>query len=146
MNMRPLIFLILSLFAFNRNVPAQQLVRDPKLAFSAAARTGKDILLIFSGSDWCMPCIRFEKKILSDSSFQKFAGERLVILVADFPQRTRVPDSLRIQYEALAEQFDPSGQFPQIILLDSGRKRLGNLSYTDQPPGDFIRDLRGLLL
>ena len=70
----------------------------------------------------------------------------MVILVADFPQRTRVPDSLRIQYEALAEQFDPSGQFPQIILLDSGRKRLGNLSYTDQPPGDFIRDLRGLLL
>jgi hypothetical protein len=62
MNRRPVVFLILSLFAFDRNVPAQQLFRDPKLAFSAAARTGKDILLIFSGSDWCMPCIRFEKK------------------------------------------------------------------------------------
>jgi len=93
-----------------------------------------------------MPCIRFEKKILSDSSFQRFAAERLVILVADFPQRKRVPDSLRIQYEALAEQFDPSGQFPQIILLDSARRRLGSLAYTDQSPGDFIRDLRSLLL
>jgi thioredoxin-related protein len=144
--MRRVIFLILYLFAFNRNAPAQQLISDPKLAFSAATRTGKDILLVFSGSDWCMPCIRFEKKILSDSSFQKFAGERLVILVADFPQRKRVPDSIRIQYEALAEEFDPSGQFPQIVLLDSGRKRLGNLSYTDQSPGDFIRGLRSLLL
>jgi thiamine biosynthesis lipoprotein len=144
--MRPAIFLTLYIFTLNRNVSAQQLIRDPHFAFSSATRTGKDILLIFSGSDWCMPCIRFEKKILSDSSFQRFAAERLVILVADFPQRKRVPDSLRIQYEALAEQFDPSGQFPQIILLDSARRRLGSLAYTDQSPGDFIRDLRSLLL
>jgi thioredoxin-related protein len=144
--MKPIALLVLTFFSIIRSLPAQQVIRDPKLAFSVATSTGKGILLIFSGSDWCMPCIKFEKKILTDSSFQKFAGERLVILVADFPQRKRVPDSLRIQYEALAEQFDPSGQFPQIILLDSGRKRLGILSYTDQSPGDFIRDLRSLLL
>jgi thioredoxin-related protein len=144
--MKFIALLTLAFFAYIRYAPAQEVLHDPNLAFAAATRTGRDILLIFSGSDWCMPCIRFEKKILSDSSFQKFAGEHLVILIADFPQRKRVPDSLRIQYDALAEQFDPSGQFPQITLLDSGRKRLGNLLFTDQSPGDFIRDLRSLLL
>ncbi|HXB32794.1 MAG TPA: thioredoxin family protein [Puia sp.] len=144
--MKFIALLALAFFTYIRFAPAQEVLHDPNIAFAAATRTGKDILLIFSGSDWCIPCIRFEKKILSDSSFQKFAGERLVILVADFPQRKRVPDSLRIQYEALAEQFDPSGQFPQIILLDSGRKRVADVAYTDQPPGDFIRDLRSLLL
>jgi thiol-disulfide isomerase/thioredoxin len=144
--MKFIALLALAFFTYIRFAPAQEVLHDPNIAFAAATRTGKDILLIFSGSDWCIPCIRIEKKILSDSSFQKFAGERLVILVADFPQRKRVPDSLRIQYEALAEQFDPSGQFPQIILLDSGRKRVADVAYTDQPPGDFIRDLRSLLL
>ena len=144
--MKFIALLALAFFAYIRYAPAQKVLHDPTLAFAAATRTGKDILLIFSGSDWCIPCIRFEKKILSDSSFRKFAGERLVILVADFPQRKRVPDSLRIQYEALAEQFDPSGQFPQIILLDSGRKRVADVAYTDQSPGEFTRDLRSLLL
>ena len=144
--MKFIALLALAFFTYIRFAPAQEVLHDPNIAFAAATRTGKDILLIFSGSDWCIPCIRFEKKVLSDSSFRKFAGERLVILVADFPQRKRVPDSLRIQYEALAEQFDPSGQFPQIILLDSGRKRVADVAYTDQSPGDFIRDLRSLLL
>jgi thioredoxin-related protein len=144
--MKFIALLAVAFFACIRYAPAQEVLHDPNLAFTTATRTGKDILLIFSGSDWCIPCIRFEKKVLSDSSFQKFAGEFLVILVADFPQRKRVPDSLRIQYEALAEQFDPSGQFPQIVLLDSGRKRVADVVYTDQSPGDFIRDLRSLLL
>jgi thioredoxin-related protein len=144
--MKFIALLALALFAYIRYAPAQEFLHDPNRAFAAATRTGRDILLIFSGSDWCMPCIRFEKKILSDSSFQKFAGQHLVILVADFPQSKRVPDSLRIQYEALAEQFDPSGQFPQIILLDSGRKRVADVVYTDQSAGDFIRDLQSLLL
>jgi hypothetical protein len=72
----------------------------------------------------------------------KFADEQLVILVADFPQRKRIPDSLRTQYEALADQYNAAGRFPQIVLLDAGRRLLAAVSYTGQPAADFIRELR----
>lgn len=118
------------------------IMEDPRDAFSAAQSSGKDLLLVFSGSDWCMPCIRFEKKILADSAFLHFAGERLVILVADFPQRKKIPPPLRAQYEALAEQYDPSGVFPEILLLGPDRRLLATLRYQDQSPGDFMHALR----
>lgn len=121
---------------------AQEALRDPREAFSIARQSNRNILLVFAGSDWCIPCIRFEKKILADSSFRQFAGERLVILVADFPQRSRVPDSLRTQYAALAEKYDPQGVFPQIVLLSPDRRILATLDYTGQPPAEFIRQLR----
>jgi thiamine biosynthesis lipoprotein len=126
-------------------IRAQRIMQDPGNAFLMARQSGKKVLLVFSGSDWCVPCIRFEKKVLSDSSFRQFAGERLVVLEADFPQRKKVPASLQTQYEALAEQFNPAGNFPQIVLLGPDKKFLAILSYTDQSPTDFIRELRGSL-
>jgi thioredoxin-related protein len=140
---RIIVLLTLSTFLLTPETAwTQQLMEDPDSAFSMAAQAGKNVLLVFSGSDWCIPCIRFEKKILADSAFQRFAGEKLVILLADFPQRKKIRPSLRAQYEALAEQFNPLGNFPQIVLLNPDKKLVATFSYTDQSPPDFISEIR----
>jgi thiol-disulfide isomerase/thioredoxin len=117
---------------------------DPGVAFKTARSTHRNVLLLFAGSDWCIPCIHFEKKILADSAFKDFAANRLVILVADFPQRKKMPDSLRIQYEGLAGEFNPNGVFPQIVVLDPSKKLLATLPYTEQSVQQFIGELRNL--
>jgi len=119
-----------------------QVWSDPEKAFQEARQSGKKVLVIFSGSDWCLPCIRLEKNILTDSSFLQFARERLVMVEADFPQRKKIPPPLKAQYESLADRFDPEGAFPKIVLLAADRSLVGILSYTGQSPAAFIEEVR----
>ena len=114
---------------------------DPDQAFGQARQEGKKVLLVFSGSDWCIPCIHFEKKVLADSAFLQYAREHLVVLNADFPQRKQVAPKLTVKYDSLAARFDQEGAFPKIVLLNSDKQWLATLPYSGQSPGDFIREL-----
>ncbi|GAA0539062.1 thioredoxin family protein [Chitinophaga japonensis] len=122
-----------------------QLLKDPEEAFLKAQQSGKEVLLIFSGSDWCIPCIQFNNKILADTAFQHFAQDKLVLLEADFPQRRRIPASLRSQYESLAAEFNPEGAFPRIVLLTPGKKLLAQVPFIQQSPPDFIAEVQQML-
>jgi len=51
-----------------------------------AQRDHKFILLNFSGSDGCGPCIRMHKEIFDASPFSSFAENSLVLVNADFPR------------------------------------------------------------
>jgi thioredoxin-related protein len=133
------------LFCVSGLCKGQGILDDPSNAFSLAARDGKHILLVFSGSDWCIPCIQFEKGILLDSGFQHYAKESLIILRADFPQKRTISKSLQLQYDALADQFDAAGAFPQIVVLGPDKKLLGTLSFAHQSPADFAGEIRQLL-
>ncbi len=52
-------------------------------------KTHKMILVNFSGSDWCAPCIRLRKEILETAVFEKYAAEYLVLVRADFPRQEK---------------------------------------------------------
>ena len=86
-----------------------------------ASQAKKCILLNFSGSDWCMPCIRLKSEIFSSETFTAFAGSNLVLANADFPRlKKNQLDKNQMQHnEALAEKYNPHGKFPLTILLDS---------------------------
>lgn len=137
------IFLLLSLSTL---LSAQaQVEPDPEKAFREARQSGKQVLLVFSGSDWCIPCIRLEKNILTDSAFRNFAGERFIILEADFPQKKKIPQPLKTQYEELADKFNAEGSFPKILLLTAERSQVAVLSYNGQSPADFIQQMKASL-
>ncbi|HEY5325439.1 MAG TPA: thioredoxin family protein, partial [Mucilaginibacter sp.] len=54
-------------------------------ATTEAAKTHKLILINFSGSDWCGPCIRERKEILENATFENYAVGHLILVRADFP-------------------------------------------------------------
>ncbi|HEY9044854.1 MAG TPA: thioredoxin family protein [Ohtaekwangia sp.] len=115
-------------------------------AFRIASEMKRPVLLVFAGSDWCAPCIRFEKKILQEKAFQDFASENLVILEADFPQRKKLADEIKQQNERLADRYNPSGQFPYLVLLRVDRSVLSPLHYTNETPLEFIDKIKHHLL
>ena len=129
---------LLLLLLFTTAFAQAQVLKNPDEAFTLAQSSGKEVLLIFSGSDWCIPCIQFNKTILADSSFQHFAHDKLVLLEADFPQRKKIPAPLKTQYESLAEQFNPHGAFPLIVLLSPAKKMLAQVPFNHQTAEDFI--------
>jgi thiamine biosynthesis lipoprotein len=132
------------LFAFaSYFLPARaQVLENAEDAFRISAENNTPILLIFSGSDWCAPCIKFEKRILSDALFQDFAKQNLVMLNADFPQRKPMSASLQKQNDALAEKYNPNGLFPHLVLIYPRTRNSMVLSYSNQGSTEFISELR----
>lgn len=97
-------------------------------SFENAKKTAKQdhklILLNFSGSDWCGPCIRMHKEIFGDASFLEMAGKNLVMVNADFPRskKNQLAANVKKQNEALADTYNASGKFPFTVLLNADGK------------------------
>lgn len=118
-----------------------QILDNADVAFKLSQESQKPVLLIFSGSDWCAPCIRFQKRVLDDAQFQHYAFDHLILLKADFPQRKKLTQELVQQNEQLAEKYNPSGQFPHLVLLRPDQSVLFTLFYKNQHPEEFIAQL-----
>ena len=84
------------------------------------------ILLSFSGSDWCGPCMRLRKEIFESDVFTKMADNNLVMVNADFPRNRKNQLSAEVtkQNDALADKYNPDGKFPYTLLLDENGKVL----------------------
>jgi thioredoxin-related protein len=118
--MKTLFFSLLLLAAVTGNAQVQSL----DSALTKARTEHKQVLLRFSGSDWCIPCIRMEKEIFGDAGFHSFAAPRFVDIQADFPRlkKHRLPHAQQEANEALAARYNPQGTFPLTVLLDADGK------------------------
>jgi thioredoxin-related protein len=97
---------------------------DFELARQEAKQNSKMILLNFSGSDWCAPCIKMKKDIFEQSTFQTYAKQSLVLVRADFPRskKNQLDSDQKVRNEKLAEKYNPQGKFPLTLLLNSEGK------------------------
>lgn len=87
----------------------------------------KLIVLNFSGSDWCVPCIKLHKNIIETEAFQKLISDNAVIyLNADFPRNKKNQPTQTVKKEnaELADRYNPNGIFPYTLLLDAEGKIL----------------------
>lgn len=93
---------------------------------SSAKDSGKNVLLVFSGSDWCIPCIKMEKQLLEKQPFQQYSTDHLVVYHADFPRlkKNQLPREKQAVNEQLADRYNPRGNFPYTVLLDPEGKVL----------------------
>ena len=84
------------------------------------------ILLNFSGSDWCGPCIVTRKDYFESEVFTKMANDNLILVNADFPRKKKNIGSANVvkRNEALAEQYNKQGVFPLTLLLNAEGKVL----------------------
>ena len=86
-----------------------------------AVKDNKHILLNFSGSDWCAPCIKMKKEVFESEAFLTRSEAQLVLVRADFPRSKKnqlSPEQIK-HNEALAEKYNPEGKFPFTLLLNA---------------------------
>ena len=98
------------------------------------------LILVFSGSDWCIPCIKLEKEIWEDESFKTYARENYILLRADFPKRKKniLPKEKQTHNDKLAERFNAAGYFPLVVVISPEEKVLGQLGYEKSTPEKYI--------
>jgi thioredoxin-related protein len=110
-----------------------------------AANENKLILLNFSGSDWCGPCIKLHKDIFDSEVFVEYAKRNLVLVNADFPRsKKNMPSKEQVKAnEALAEKYNSKGVFPYTLLLDANGKVLKSWEgYPKLSAEEFIDELK----
>ena len=114
---------------------ARQLARDQH----------KDILLNFSGSDWCGPCIELRKQILDNPDFLQMADSDLVLVNADFPRshKNQLSKEQQALNDAMADKYNPQGKFPYTLLLNADGKVLKTWEgFPNEKPADFAAEVR----
>ncbi|TAI49473.1 thioredoxin family protein [Flagellimonas allohymeniacidonis] len=117
-------------------------------ALANANAEEKPIVVVFSGSDWCGPCIRFKKRILDSEDFKNYASENFVLYNADFPRKKKnqLPTDKLNANKSLAEKFNPRGFFPLVVVLDQQESLLGKTGFdTKKSPQEYISLLNGFV-
>jgi len=116
-------------------------------SLNQAKEEGKPLLMVFSGSDWCKPCIMLREQILVKPEFCDWAKTNVVCVSLDFPsqKKNRLPQYLQQQNDSLAEKFNPNGIFPLVVIIDGSEKILGTAGYKDVSPFEFISDLEKIV-
>lgn len=119
-HMRKLLLTILffiSISVFSQITKTDTWDEAQKIALSE----NKDILIEFTGSSWCKPCIRMEKEVLSDPKFEEFAKDKFVLFVLDLQMPIKV-DSENYQTFERYKKIHNVSFYPTYILTDSDGK------------------------
>jgi len=124
---RLLISLCLLLAASSTRAQLTWLTSLPEAQKKAQAED-KAILINFTGSDWCIWCIKLRKEVFDEPAFAEFAKENLILLEVDFPHGEGQPEELKEANRKLGEEFGVQG-FPTIFLLDKTGKKVARGGY-----------------
>lgn len=119
-------------------------VSDLGAAQAQAKATNRPILAVFSGSDWCKPCIMYEREVFAQPEFAAYAKDKLVLAHFDFPrQKKNQPSAAQLKLnEAAAAQLNREGDFPLAVLIAPDGKVLAKTGYIAGGPSAFAAYLK----
>ncbi|HCO83686.1 thioredoxin-like protein [Arenibacter algicola] len=128
-------FFLLLLFPFIVNaqnnsddIKENDWLTDYANAQVVAKKTNSNILMYFTGSDWCSPCKALKKDLFDTSQFKEVAKD-YVLLYVDLPRKKELLSAKEMQQnKALLSQWNKKGVFPLISLVNSEEKEVASLS------------------
>ncbi|MCH2113242.1 MAG: thioredoxin family protein [Planctomycetes bacterium] len=116
---------------------------DFDLAVAAAKDQGKDLLVDFTGSDWCGWCIRLDEEVFEHEAFLTPAMDKFVLVKLDFPQgeeaKAKVPNPER--NDELNQEYAVQG-FPTILLMDAAGEVYAQTGYQEGGPEAYITHMK----
>jgi thioredoxin-related protein len=128
------------LLAISIFVTAQNWETKWDIAKNRSIQENKNIVLCFSGSDWCIPCMKLEKNIWASKEFVEYSKDHFVLLRADFPKKkaNALQKEQQDENDKLAERYNHQGLFPLVVVLNKEGKMLGSTSFKNVSPTEYI--------
>ncbi len=122
-------------------------IHDIEKAAELSEIEDKPILMVFSGSDWCKPCIQLREKIFKSEAFKAFAAVNLILVELDFPARKKNQLSQeQVKHnERLADKYNPQGVFPMVVLLLGSKTQYIPASAKSTNPQQYVQLLKNTL-
>jgi thioredoxin-related protein len=116
---------------------------DASQAMATAAKEGKDLLIDFTGSDWCGWCVKLDKEVFSQETFTSEAPKHFVMLKLDFPRRRQMPAEIKKQNAEWRDRIGIRG-YPTIILADAKGKPYAKTGYRRGGAEAYVKHLAEL--
>lgn len=112
---------------------------DVEAAVAQAKKEKKAVLVEFTGSDWCPPCIIMNKNVFSKKEFIDVASKDFVLVEVDLPNGDK---ELAAKNQIVAEKYKIEG-FPTVILLNGEGKEFSRFFAAEYPKiDDFLAHLK----
>tara|TARA_B100001971_G_scaffold207330_1_gene227361 strand:+ start:273 stop:1433 length:1161 start_codon:yes stop_codon:yes gene_type:complete len=103
-----------------------------------AKQENKIVYLLFTGSDWCPPCMSLEKIIFQSPQWQSLTQTSVLTYTCDFPIRKQIPKQTRQENNRLAKSFNVTSYPTQIILNPAGKALDRRQGYSPGPITPYI--------
>ena len=138
--------LLLFALAISNFVVSQEWQTNFEEAKKIATDQDKNVVIDFSGSDWCAPCIKLDKNIWQSEAFKKEAAAKWVLVKANFPRKkaNELPKEQTEHNRKLAEKYNLEGSFPLVVVLDKNGKVLGKMGFKNVSPEEYIKMIHAL--
>ena len=122
---------------------AEGWLTDMDAAKKEAAEQKKDLMIEFTGSDWCPPCVQLRANVFSKPDFQKEAQKNFVLLELDYPRSKEQSAEVKAANQKLAEQYGVTG-FPTVVFADASGKPFGGF-VGGRPREDVMKAMQDAL-
>jgi thiol:disulfide interchange protein len=111
---------------------------DLDKAFERAKAEKKSVLVEFTGSDWCPPCIAMRKNVFSTKEFVTAASKKYILVELDFPKGD---PAVAKKNQPFADKYKIEG-FPTVILFTAEGKEFTRFFASEFPKTeDFLAHL-----
>jgi thioredoxin-related protein len=115
----------LSAQADKLSVADSQWLTDYDKAIKSAKKNNQNVLVYFTGSDWCSPCIMLKKDLFESVEFLALA-DKYVLLYIDMPRNKDLLTSEQLTHnKELWSKLNTKGSVPLIKILSKNGKELG---------------------
>ncbi len=117
---------------------------DLGIAMSKAKQENKTVLINFTGSDWCKWCFKLNDEVFSQSEFEDYAKDNLVLVRIDFPQNIQQSNATKMYNNSLAQRYGVEG-FPTIILMNPNGRILAKTGYQPGGAENYIAHIKSFI-
>lgn len=118
---------------------------DFDAAAAAAKEQGKDLLVDFTGSDWCGWCIKLHDEVFQHDTWMESAQKDYILVALDFPRaeeiKAKVPNPER--NEELQAKYGVRG-FPTILMMTADGEVYGRTGYQAGGPEKYLEHMQEL--
>lgn len=97
-------------------------------AMKIAKKDDKNILVYFTGSDWCPPCKVLKKDLFDSSEFAEIS-DNYVLLYIDIPKNVDLLSTEQMKHnKELLRKYNKKGVFPLLKIVNAQEKELDEYS------------------
>jgi len=114
---------------------------DFEAAKKQAAESNKDLLIDFTGSDWCGWCIKLKDEVFSHDKFKEGVKDTFVLVEIDFPKdNSKLSEETQKQNKELGKRYGVRG-YPSILLCDAQGRPYAATGYQRGGPEKYVAHL-----